>query len=331
MRLKFWLGIAVSAGLLVFLFSRIDFHRLWEAIKAVDPYYLAAAAAVNLAFYLVRALRWRYLMDPVKKDVPLGSLFSATVIGFMANNVLPARLGEIVRAYVLGRREDVPKSSAFATIVVERIFDGMSVLFLLIIVLSFMPPEISGGTLAATMRKAGLISLALYFVVIFGIAYLLYRPDDLSRIVRFVISPVSARWAEKAEHLAVRFMVGMGVARKPRLLALILFYSAVHWGLLWIPGYLMFKAFGLPYGVYAAVFLLVVIAFSVALPSTPGYVGTFHAGVVGGMMLFGMSAEPALSLAILMHAIGFIPVTLLGFYYLSRENLSLSGIKETEA
>jgi len=331
MKVKVWLGVLVSLGLLVYLFSKIDLARLWSIIKTVDPYYLAAVAFLSVAFLWVRALRWRYIVYPVKKDVPVGRLFSATMIGFMANNVLPARLGEFVRAYALGRSEDVSKSAVFATIVVERLFDGMSVLLLLIYALAFLPPEVATGGVAATIRTAGEISLVAYGAVITVLVYFLYRPDTLDRAVRAVIGPFSKGFAEKASVMAGSFITGLGVVKDKRLLSLILFYSAVHWGLLWTPLYLLFKAFGLHYGVYESVFMLVVMCFSVALPSTPGYVGTFHAAATGGLMLLGMEAEPALGVAILAHAASYVPVTLLGFYYLYKANMSLRGLKKAEA
>lgn len=331
MKLKFWAGMLISAGLLVFLFSRIDIARLWAVIKSVNPYLLAASAFINLAFFWIRALRWRYFMDPVKKDVPVAGLFSATMIGFMANNVLPARLGEFVRAYAIGRREDISKSSAFATIVVERLFDGMSVLLLLIIVIAFMPPGIAGAGSASTLRKAGIVSLCLYAVMVGLIAFFMYRPSSLPDFVRKVVSPFSQGLAEKAAYTAESFIFGLSVVKDARLLFFILLYSAIHWGLLWFPTYLLFKAFGLPFGIYASVFFLVVACLSVALPSTPGYVGTFHAAAVGGLVLLGMDAGPALGVAILAHATNYIPVTLLGLYCLYRENMSLGSLKKMEA
>lgn len=332
MRLKFWLGMAVSLGLLVFLFSRIDIARLWDTIKSVDPYYLAAAIVTSMSFFPVRAIRWRYLMDPVKPGLSVGSLLSATMIGFMANNVLPARLGEFVRAYALGRREGIPSGSVFATIVVERLFDGMSILLLMIYVLAFMPEGVAGGEVAAAMRKAGMVSLAAYVAAICVLWYFQGRPETLKGLVRKAVGVVSENLAGKAAHLAGSFITGLGVVKDGRLLGLIVFWSAVHWGLMWVPVLLLFKAFGLSgYGFYAAMFYLVVTCLSVALPSTPGFVGTYHAAAMGGLVLLGMDADAALGVAILGHAMNFVPVTLIGLFYLYRENLSLVGIKEVEA
>ena len=323
--------MAVSAGLLAFLFSKIDFNRLWTVIKSVNPWFVAAAAILNLTFFIVRAVRWRYLMEPVKKDIPLMDLLSATMIGFMANNVLPARLGEFVRAYALARKENLPKSSVFATIVVERLFDTMSVLLLLVVVLAYMPKDIAGGNLAGTFRSTGIVSLWLYAGAISVLGFFVYKPQTVTRGIFMALSPLSTRLADKAAELAGMFATGLGVVRDPKLLALILFYSALHWAPLYLPIWLLFKSFGLGFGTYAAVFFLVVTAFSVAVPSTPGFVGTLEAAGTGAMMLLGLDKETALGFAILAHATNFIPVTLIGFIFLYRENLSLSGIREVEA
>ncbi|MGA2193267.1 MAG: lysylphosphatidylglycerol synthase transmembrane domain-containing protein [Nitrospirota bacterium] len=330
MRLKFWIGIAVSVGLLAYIISRIDFARLWETVKSVDPYYLAAAVVLNLAFFIIRAKRWQYLLAPVKPKIPLMSLFSATIIGFMANNVLPARLGEIVRAYVIGRREDIPKSSAFATIVVERLFDTLSVLFLLIIVLLYLPDWLSRGSMGGAIRKAGYISLGVYVIGVAFLVYLVRHPETLPRILRRITGLVSEKYAARAARAAEKFIKGLEVAKQPRLLFFILFYSALHWGLLWVPIFLLFKAFGLPYGPYISNYFLVVTCFSVAVPSTPGFIGTYEAAAVGSLVILGLSMNEALGFALVSHAVNYISVTLLGFFFLYRENLSLGRIKEVE-
>ena len=314
----------------MFWWIGFDFRRLWDAMRGIEPWHLAAAVVLNLAFYVVRAVRWRYLMDPVKERVKISHLYSATMVGFMANNLLPARLGEIVRAYVIGRREDIPKSSAFATIVVERVFDSLSVFVLLITVLAFMPMSISGGHLAATIRRTRTISLVggVSLFVILGL--LIYKQSSLEKIAGSFFRRISPKLADSAVGLLNKFVSGLSVIKKPRLLVPIIFYSAIHWGFLWVPIYIVFKGYGLNLGVYAAAFTLVVIAFAVAVPSTPGYIGTFHAAVAAALMVFGIHMEQALALAIVLWAMGYFPTTIIGLYCLSRENLTFSSIKTIE-
>ncbi len=329
MNYKFWIGLALSVGLMVFLFTRIDIAMLWESLRRVDPSYLLLAVALLIFSFWIRALRWRYLAEPVKSGISVGSLFSATMIGFMANNVLPARLGEFVRAYALGRKEDLPKSPVFATIVVERLFDGMAVLLMLILALVLMPPEVAGHV-SGTFRKVGAGSFVLYALVITALALFVKRPELPGRLAGRLINPFSARLAAKASGMADSFVKGLDVVKAPRLLGMILLYSAIHWGLQPLMAYFLFKAFGLGFGMYDALFVFVLACIGVALPSTPGYVGTYHAAVMGGMVLLGLDNDSALGFAIVAHAVIYIPVTLLGLYYLSKENLSLGGIKKLE-
>jgi len=330
MKYKSWIGGLLSLGLLVFLFTRIDIVRLWAVVRSVNAWYLPAVSLTVVFFFWLRALRWRYFMDPVKKDVGVGRLFSATMIGFMANNILPARLGEFVRAYALGRTEDVPKSSVFATVVVERVFDGLSVLLLMITTIALLPPGLAGGEFARKARELGALFLGLYVVIIVCLGFFVYRPRTLVDGVRAVVRPFSQAFSEKAAYMAESFIMGLGVVKDPRLLGMIVAYSAVHWGLAWLPNYLLFKAFGMSYGIYPSLFLLVFISFGIALPSTPGAVGTFHAAAVAGLVLLGQDKETALGFAILAHAISYLTVTLIGLYYLYREGLSLGGIRNAE-
>ncbi len=333
MRLKFWIGIFVSAGLLALMFwwTGFNFRSLWDAAKGVNPWYLLASVVINLGIYIIRALRWRYLMDPVKKRVKLSHLYSATMIGFMANNLLPARLGEIVRAYVIGRRESVPKSSAFATIVVERVFDSISVFVMLLVVLALMPQSLSGGHLAETIRRTRTVSLIGGIVLVAFLAVLMSRRESLMNISGAVLRRVSSKLAEKATGLIDKFVHGLSVIKRPRLLVPIILLSAIHWGILWMPVYIIFKGYGLNLGVWASAFTFVVIAFAVALPSTPGFIGTFQVAVAAALVVLGVQKEEAVAISIVMWAMGYIPVVIVGLVCLSRENLTLSSLKSAES
>ncbi len=333
MRFKFWIGIFISAGLLALMFwwTGFNFRSLWEAAKGVNLWYLMAAVVINLAIYIIRALRWRYLMAPVKERVKLSHLYSATMIGFMANNLLPARLGEIVRAYVIGRRENVPKSSAFATIVVERVFDSLSVFVMLLIVLALMPQSLSGGHLAETIRRTRTVSLTGGIVLVVFLAALVSKRDYFIGVAVGFLRRFSSRLADRAASLMDKFVHGLSVIKRPGLLVPIILLSAVHWGVVWVPVYIIFKGYGLSLGVWASVFTFVVIAFAVALPSTPGFVGTFQAAVSVALVALGVGKEKALALSIVIWAMGYVPVVIVGLICLSRENLTLSSLKSAES
>jgi len=328
--LKLIIGAVLSLGLLGVLFYGMDFGRLRDALEKTKLAYVGAVALLQIGFLLVRSVRWRYLMHPVKPRIPVGSLFSATMIGFMANNVLPARLGEFVRAYAIGRKEEVSTGSAFATIVVERLFDGLSVLFLLIVSLMFMPEHVA-GKLGGTLRHAGEVSLGAYCVLIALIVLSLRHPSLPRRITAAVVKPVSGKLAERLCDLADRFVHGLSVVRSPGLMAKIIAITVVHWGLLPSTVYLLFRGMDIPLGVYSSVLVFTLICIGVALPSTPGYVGTFDYAAVLGLTMLGIDEPTALGFAIVAHAANYLPVTLLGLYYFMKENMSLKMLRKLQA
>ena len=129
--LKFWSGIVISLFFMLMLLGKIDFNQLWTALLRVDYRFIVLAVVANFASYLLRAVRWHYLLIPEKR-IPLSSLYSATIIGYMANNLLPARLGEFIRAYILAQKEGLQTATVFASLVIDRLFDGFTVMLILL-------------------------------------------------------------------------------------------------------------------------------------------------------------------------------------------------------
>ena len=138
MKKKFIIGLVISSVFLYLAFRKVDYSELWSALKEANYWYIIPNIILVILSMWMRAYRWRFMIDPIKK-VGLSRLFSSVMIGFMANNVLPARLGEFVRAYSLGTKENISRSATFATIVIERIFDGFSLLFILWLSLLLSP------------------------------------------------------------------------------------------------------------------------------------------------------------------------------------------------
>lgn len=325
MKAKFWLGIIISIIFLYLFFRKVDFHGLWDALREVNYLYLIPVLLFNSLGFIIRAERWKYLLNPVKR-IGIMSLFSATIIGFAANNLLPARLGEIVRAYVIGRKENISKSSAFATIVVERFFDGLMVILFIFFLLTFFP--FSEGDTRGRLRGAGII-LSLTFIG--GILFMVLLKYQTARIIKSIdrfLSPLPERFSEKVLDILRSFSDGLGVIRHGRSIVLIFIYSLIIWILSIIAIYSLLPAFaikGLP--LVASMFILVAVSFGVAIPSAPGYVGTFHFACAAGLILLGVDSNVAKSFALVLWAISVIPITLSGLYLLWRDNLSLKEIE----
>ncbi|RII25178.1 MAG: lysylphosphatidylglycerol synthetase family protein [Geobacter sp.] len=323
---RLWIGIGISAVMLVLLFRQIDGRQVLAAFRSMDYRYLVPSVLLTFVSYYCRAIRWRYLLLP-QKETALANLFPATIIGYMANNLLPARLGEFVRAYVLADKEQLDSSSVFATLVLDRLFDGFTVL--LILVVTFFTVQLPPGMekVQEGLKLGGYVTLALYVVVIAFLVVLKRRThwtlDMLGRLLR----PFPARISEKIIPLLGSFIAGIRLSVKPGELAALFVSSLVIWSTAIWPVDLVLRSFGITLPVTASMLIMVFLVFAVMVPASPGYVGTYHAACVYGLLAFNVQREKALSVALVMHGINFFPVILAGFYFLWRDNISLRGIE----
>lgn len=323
------IGLAISAVLIYFLVREIDGKAVLGAFRRVHFGYVAAAASLSLVILFVRAMRWQYLMDPIK-PLGLGPLYSATIIGFMANGLLPVRMGELVRAYVIGEKGGVSKSASFGTIVVERIFDGFAVLLILFLLAAFMPIPPGMEEYGAKLRWVGVISFAANIAVFSLLALLVFQREWMVGAMNRVLRPLPEMWREKGIELLSSFADGLEIIRRGGRLAAVVAYSIGLWALSIVPNYIMFFAFGIDLPFHAAAFLLVAMAFGVMIPSSPGFIGTYHAAVVAGLAFFSIPQELALSYAVLIHLAAFVPIIAAGFIFLGREGLSMSQISRVD-
>lgn len=314
---RFWLGVFVSLGLLVFVFYQTDPTKIWNSLQRAQYIYLLPGLALYFLGVGVRAIRWRFLLRSIK-PIPSPALFRTVVIGYMANDILPARMGEIVRAYILGAQENVSKAATLVTIVVERIFDGLTML--LFIVLASFLLNFTDETLTTSLRLVA----SLFIVAIAGLAILAGMPQRAERLAEFFVNRLpSVSLRERVLRLTKSLLTGLGVLRSPIDSFAVFALSVIAW-LLETTMYLVI-AWGFNINLPFPVFLLAC-AFAnlvTIAPSTPGYIGVFHAPVVYVLTSFGIEQSLAASYTVILHATLVIPVTLLGFYYLGRAGLSL--------
>ncbi len=321
MKWKTYIGIIISAIFLYFAFRKINPQELKLAFQNANYAYLIVVFFLAFLSLWVRSLRWRYLLQPIK-EIRLRSLFSATAIGFMANNVLPARLGEFVRAYVIGEKEQISKSSSFATIVVERIFDGATVLFFLVMILVFYSFSSPGW-----LRNAAITSLALYVVTSLFLILLKVKTEVAMNIAAYILRP----FPRKIELLFMRtlhsFVDGLRILHNTKNIII----SAILSLFVWLPNvmiiYFLLVSFGLKLPIYASFLLLVIIGIGIMIPSAPGFVGTIQYCCIVGLALFSVPKSQALSFSIVYHVGIFIPVTAIGLSYLLVEGLSIAKIR----
>jgi glycosyltransferase 2 family protein len=326
---KLWVGIGISLFFLFFLFRKVDLRQLLEAFRGLDWRLVAAAAALHFVSLFFRAVRWRYLLLPMRK-VGLGSLYSATIIGYMANNLLPARLGEFVRAYALAAREKLETSSVFATLVVDRLCDGFTVLLILLV--TFFTVRLPAGMEKAQdgLVAGGYVTLSLYVAVIAFLWLLRKRTVKTLELVGRLLKPFPAAVSEKAILLLGSFIQGLRISSDPRELFGLVWSSLVIWTFAVWPVDLQLRAFGLHLPLAASMLILVFLVFAVMVPASPGYIGTYHFACVQGLTAFGVPHEKALSMALVIHAVSFFPVIVAGMYCLWKDNLSLRNLQGAE-
>jgi len=322
MRRRFLVGAVLSATLLYLAFRNVEPEKLCSTLKTVDYWFLVPAVLLNVSSPWVQAHRWRYLLKPVK-EVRISSLFSAVMIGFLGNSVLPAKLGELVRAFVIGRKEGISKSSSLATITVERTFDGMTVVFLLVAASLFAPLPGWANKLACLglFLNIGLLSFLLFFR---------HQTERAVKLVSFVLRPLPEKLTERALRLLSLFAEGLRVLEEGGQLAIVAVLSVLLWLIPAVVTLSVFQALRLAVPPVAALAVVVVVALGVMLPSSPGAVGTMEYLCIVALALFGVEKSDALSLSIVLHASQLIPLTAIGLFCLWLEQLSFRELRKVE-
>lgn len=328
--IKLVFGAGISIFFLVLLFRQVDYQKLLIALKSIDYRLLVAAVVVTLISYSLRAIRWHYLILPHKVAKPR-NLLSATIICYMVNNLLPARLGEFARAVVFARKESMETSTVFATLVIDRLFDGFSVL--LILLYTFFTVKLPPGmeSLQQGLLTGGYVTLSLYIAVIVFLVLLKKSTEKTISFVDAVLKPLPWGLSGKVIPLINSFITGIKLPARRRHLIALTISCIFIWGTAAWPIDLVLQAFDIHLPFTASLFILVFLVFAVMVPSSPGYIGTYHAASMYGLMAFSLPKEQALSVAIVLHAVAFFPVIIYGFFFIWRDRISFSSIKTLDA
>jgi len=284
---------------------------MWLVIRTADPALFALVILLNLFQYVIRAWRWRILIEPIKKTA-LSSCLYALMIGFAANCIFPARLGEIIRANYLGQREQISASSTFGTIVVERIFDGLTLLLFLMIGLMGTTFPDEWHSVGVSLRATGVFMLVAYVLLISFLIGFKVKAKLFLNLLDRLLFLVPRTFRSKIIDVLWNFSLGLAMTKNPCQWALVIFYSL----LLWFASLCQIKLVGLSIHLQMpliAPFLVMAMAsFGVMIPSAPGFIGTFHLSVQYAYLFYGIGKEEALSAAILWHASFFFPALILG-------------------
>ena len=335
--LRLWIGIALGGFFVWLLVRRLDFQALLSSLQEIRYSLLIPSLALVLLSFAVRAYRWGHFFVG-EEHIPYRKLCTATMIGYMGNALLPARAGEFIRAYVISKTQSgIAASKAFATIVAERILDGIALVvllcFALLVLPSDRPAKIPEGTFfeqSVTISRSHLLGLAggamaVIAVVALVVALIHVRRDAVSTIVGRIFSVFSDRAAQRVTRAIASFASGLDIVRDKRRLAFVSFLSVFVWLPAGLAIYPMLRAFPteIQWPWYTPVVVLAVVCVGIMIPAAPGFVGTFHAFCVAALLLCApVDFETAVAFSVVYHAANMIVLVVVGVICLSMENMS---------
>lgn len=315
-RWQFWVGLILSAGFLYLALRGLNLPEMWSHVKGAQYGWLLPGIAIYFFGVWARTWRWHYMLRAIK-PIPLGRLFPVVCIGYMGNNVYPARAGELIRAYVLRRKEGVSVSASLATILIERIFDGVTMLLFVFVGLPLAP------NLPEVWRQLVIIPTLLFFGALAIFFVIAASPRRSQSVYTWVIDRlVPQRFREPVRGFADRFMEGLYFLRSGRDVAMIFVTSLVVWlaetGKYWF----VMHAFDFEVSFFALMLMNGVVNLFTTIPSAPGYVGTFDEPGIEILKAFGVNPDIAGAYTLVLHAALWLPITVLGAWYMWRESVS---------
>lgn len=323
MKRQLIIGSIVSAVFLFFALRGIDWRAFGEVFARTNIWYVLLGACFTMSGHLVRAYRWQFMLLPVRR-VPLKSMFAATCIGLAFNNLLPARLGEVVRAVSLGRSESISKSAAFATIVYERVVD----VFGLLVLLWFLLLNSSGPD---WLQRSGMILLVLNALLL-GLLYYMHRyHGQFTSIVTRLLRPLPSRFQARTLSWLDAFIEGLDVVRSPSMILPMVVTSIGVWGAAGAGLYLCMIAMDIHLPLMASVLLLVLVPLGTMIPSAPAYLGPVQYACILGLGIYGVGKSEALAYSMVFHAHHFFPVTIAGLAFAWRSHITVHDATEAAA
>jgi uncharacterized protein (TIRG00374 family) len=331
-RWKTLIGLLITVGLLWWAFHDVSAREVLAQVRQANIWWVLAAVVLATTSFLLRAVRWRILLLPAYPDIGFNSRFGAVAIGFMVNNLLPARLGEFARAFSLSRVEPIGVSAGFASVVVERVFDGIILALCVFVALASPGFPVGGGAEGGLVRgtaTAGGAVFGLGLVVLWLLAR--FPKTALSLFEKTIGRVLPPHLTRRGTEILASFIGGLGALHDVRLFARAMLWSLAIW--IWLAasmwcGMLAFGVTG-P-GPMGALFLQGLIGFMVAIPSSPGFFGPFEAAARLGLLPYGVDANTIISFATTYHITTFVPITLIGLWYLRRLGLSWSEVGHSE-
>jgi hypothetical protein len=318
-RLATLLGIAISGVFLYFAFRDLEAEKFWDSLGSVNLLPLIAAVALYFVAVAIIALRWQYLLRAVR-HVPLLALTELVTICYMGNGLYPLRAGEALRIYLLRRNHQVPVSSATATVMVERAFDGTVMLAFILFSLVFI--DLESKEIDAILSLAGPLFIGAV-VLLFALAA---NPNLLRKIVTILLTLLPERAGESVSRHSEGILSGLAGLREPTHIFGAVFCSLLTWTVEACVYWLVMFAFGLNLGFSVALLVIGAVNLAGIISAAPGQVGVYEFVVSAILIALGVPLPVAASYAIIVHLVIWLPTTLIGFALLLRQGMGWTEI-----
>ncbi len=330
-RWQLWLGLIVSAIFMWLALRGLSLGEVWEAVRGANFWWLIPGVAVYFMGVWARAWRWHYLLSPLK-PIPTRTMFPIVAIGYMGNNIYPARAGELLRAYVLRRREGISISASLATIIVERAFDGVVMLAFVFLNLPELARMTADSGFVGNIQTLALWGAGIFMAAVAVFLLMAALPSQAALLIGWFIDRlVPAQFRTRVREFVDPFLGGLASLRSPKDVLMVLVTSVVIWlfetGKYWF----VMQAFPFTVSFFGLMLMNGIVNLSTTIPSAPGYVGTFDATGIAVLEAYNVTRTVAAGYTLLLHVALWFPITLLGAYYMMRESLSWRQVQEEMA
>jgi len=324
-RWQFWFGVLISTLFLYLALRGLHLGEVWGALGGAQFLWLLPGIAVYFVAVWARAWRWHYLLKPVK-PVSTRVMFPIVAIGYMGNNIYPARAGEVLRAVVLKRREGVSVSASLATVIVERVFDGVVMLAFVFLNLPRLAEWSADSGFVGNIRSLAVWGAGAFLAALAAFLLAAMFPRHTARVVDWMVARgVPARFRERVREIAHRFLDGLASLRSPLNALMVFFTSVVIWLLETGKYWFVMHAFSFRVDFFTLMLMNGIVNLATTLPSAPGYVGTFDAPGIAVLTAAGVAGEVAAAYTLVLHVALWVPITALGAFYALREGLSMKS------
>jgi len=327
---QLWLGALISILFIWLALRGLRLNEFWGVVRKANYWWLIPGIGVYFIGVWVRAWRWHYLLKPIK-EISTQKMFPITTIGYMGNNIYPARAGEVLRAIILKRKEGVPVSASLATIIVERIFDGVVMLAFVFVNLPELARLTSSSGFVGNIQQVAVIGTGVFIgaLVIFLLAAMF--PQVTAKVGLWMIERfIPKRYHAKIIGIMNKFLDGLASLRSPWNVLMVFFTSVIIWLFETAKYWFVMHAFNFSVSFFALMLMNGIVNLATTIPSAPGYIGTFDAPGIAVLTAYGVDQATAAGYTLTLHVALWLPITLLGAYFMAREGMKWSDNLRSE-